>query len=110
MLDEQTRGRIRDAVRDLGGRLDHDRRLEPYAERRWIESALSHPVLYLEDVSGIPFVSIIAGVEEYQHRARVRAGDGDLFAAVTRVQDGYEAYCREVPRWRPRLRPRKGRP
>lgn len=53
------------------------------------------PVVHLEDVSGIPFVSSIPGVEEYQHRARVRARTGDLFAAVTEPVRGYEAYNRE---------------
>lgn len=54
------------------------------------------PTLHLEDVSAIPFVSVIPGVEQYQHRARVRAYDGDIFAAVTPVSDGYEAYCRDA--------------
>lgn len=52
--------------------------------------------LHLEDVSAIPFVSVIPGVERYQHRARVRAFDGDVFAAVTPISEGYEDYCREV--------------
>lgn len=56
------------------------------------------PTLYLDDVSEIPFLVNIAGVEEYQHRARVRAGDGDLFASVTPPAPGYEAYCRDVLR------------
>ncbi len=50
------------------------------------------PVLHLEDVTGIPFVDGVPGVEEYQHRARVRATDGDLFAAGTRPAEGYEDY------------------
>ncbi len=54
------------------------------------------PSLHLEDISGIPFVSAIPGIEEYQHRARVRAGDGDLFAAVTPSAPGYEAYCQNT--------------
>ncbi len=54
------------------------------------------PSLHLEDVSAIPFVSAVSGVEEYQHRARVRARDGDIFAAVTPQAPGYEAYCREL--------------
>ena len=54
------------------------------------------PTLHLEDVSGIPFVSVIPGVERYQHRARVRADTGDVFAAVTPISPGYEEYCREV--------------
>lgn len=53
-------------------------------------------VLHLEDVSGIPFVANVAGVERYQHRARVRAYDGDVFAAVTPMPDGYEAYNHEL--------------
>jgi len=57
-------------------------------EREW-------PTLYLDDVSAIPFLVNIAGVEEYQHRARVRASDGDLFATVTPPAPGYEVYCRE---------------
>lgn len=53
------------------------------------------PKLCLDDVSAIPFLSGVPGVELYQHRARVRAGDGDLFAAVTPTVDGYEDYCRD---------------
>ena len=49
--------------------------------------------LYLDDVSEIPFLVDIAGVEEYQHRARVRAATGDLFAAVTEPNTVYEDYC-----------------
>ena len=56
----------------------------------------SIPTLHLEDVSAIPFVSVVPGVELYQHRARVRAGDGDVFAAVTPVSNGYEPYCRDT--------------
>jgi hypothetical protein len=95
LLDEQTKTRVREAVRDLSDRLDHRRRLEPYADRRWIDGASAYPVLHLEDVSGIPFVSVVPGVEEYQHRARVRAGDGELFVAVTPPAAGYEEYCRD---------------
>jgi len=50
-------------------------------------------MLHLEDVSGIPFVSDVAGVAEYQHRARVRAASGELFAAASAPVAGYEAYC-----------------
>jgi hypothetical protein len=55
-----------------------------------------YPTLYLDDVSEIPFLVNIAGVEEYQHRARVRTGDGDLVAAVTLPALGYEEYCCRV--------------
>ncbi len=54
------------------------------------------PVLHLEDVTGIPFLDNVTGIEEYQHRARVRASDGDLFAAGTAPTGGYEDYCRDT--------------
>ncbi len=63
--------------------------LQAYADHEW-RGEDAYPTLYLDDVSDIPFLVNIAGVEEYQHRARVRAGDGDLFAAVTPVVEGYE--------------------
>lgn len=53
------------------------------------------PTLHLEDVSAIPFVDGVAGVEQYQHRARVRAHDGDLFASTSMPAPGYEDYCRD---------------
>ena len=57
-----------------------------------------------EDVSGIPFLSEIPGVEEYQHRARVRATGDDLYATVTPPDPDYDAYCTDelglgTPRW-----------
>lgn len=66
-----------------------------YEEHVWTGEG-GYPILYLDDVSEIPFLVNIAGVEEYQHRARVRAGDGDLFASVTPPVPGYEEYCRDV--------------
>lgn len=54
------------------------------------------PVVHLEDVSGVPFVSGVPGIAEYQHRARVRAGDGDLFVAVTPQAPGFDRYCQEL--------------
>lgn len=65
-----------------------------YEAHLW-QGESGYPTLYLDDVSEIPFLVNIAGVEEYQHRARVRAGDGDLFAAVTEPAAGYETYCRD---------------
>jgi hypothetical protein len=50
------------------------------------------PVLHLDDVSEIPFLEGIVGMEFYQLRARVRAGDGDLFAATCAEVAGYESY------------------
>ena len=53
------------------------------------------PVLHLEDVSAIPFLVDIAGVKEYQHRARLRAKSGDLYATMTPGDPRYEQYCQE---------------
>jgi hypothetical protein len=81
---------------DFSNELELDEQLAAYREFYWNSSAKSRPTLYLEDLTGIPFLSKIAGIEAYQHRARVRAHDGDLFAAVGPKTEGYEAYCRDV--------------
>lgn len=70
--------------------------MEPYAHLRWRAEAIEWPALHLEDLTAIPFLSRIAGIEAYQHRARVRARATDLFAAVGPTTDGYEDYCRDV--------------
>lgn len=85
-----------EAVRPLSERLDLDARMAPFAAQRWIGPTTTDlPALMLDDVSDIPFLVNISGVEEYQHRARLRARSGDLFAAATPMTDGYEDYCRE---------------
>ncbi len=70
--------------------------IAPYRDMAWRGNAGTRPTLHLDDVSGIPFLVDIPGVEEYQHRARVRAGDQDLFAASTPATPGYERYCRDI--------------
>lgn len=82
------------ALTALAGRLDLFSRLAPFERHRWT-GPRDCPALHLDDVSDIPFLVDIAGVEEYQHRARLRCGDGDLFATVTAQTPGYERYCRE---------------
>ncbi|MEE2902605.1 MAG: hypothetical protein VYC39_09750 [Myxococcota bacterium] len=81
---------------DFASELDLEEQLKPYRELYWSKPAEQRPTLFLEDLTGIPFLSKIAGIEAYQHRARVRAGDGDLFAAVGPKTEGYEEYCRDV--------------
>jgi hypothetical protein len=85
----------RDAVRPMAERLAIAERNEAFQPQRWTATRNGLPVLHLEDVSAIPFVSMVPGVEEYQHRARVRAGEGDVFAAVTPEAEGYAGYCRD---------------
>ena len=97
--------RTRAALDDLAGALDLQSQLDPVATRRW-RRALDgdgRPTLQLDDVSAIPFLVDIAGVELYQHRARVRAKSGDIFAAVTPAVDGYEEYCRALGFGEPEL-------
>jgi hypothetical protein len=93
MLDQQLIERARAAVRPMAERLELGPRLASYDRHRW-SGARSWPVLHLDDVSGIPFVSVVPGVEEYQHRARIRARSGDLFVAVTPQTAGFDDYCR----------------
>ena len=84
-----------DAVRDFAGRLNLDAQVAPYRASCWTPAAAERRVLHLEDVSAIPFLTEIAGVEEYQHRARVRAQERDLYATVTPPDPDYETYCRQ---------------
>lgn len=65
-----------------------------FAPQRW-RGRRDVPALHLDDVSGIPFLVNVSGVEEYQHRARLRCRDGDLFVTVTAPARGYERYCRD---------------
>ncbi|MDP6946986.1 MAG: hypothetical protein QF464_22745, partial [Myxococcota bacterium] len=53
------------------------------------------PVLHFDDVSAIPFLQDIAGVELYQLRARLRAIDGDAYAATCDSVAGYAPYNRD---------------
>lgn len=85
--------RARRAVEPLARELDREE-LAGYEPLVWSEARSRLPVLNFDDVSAIPFLVDIDGVEEYPHRARLRAGDGDLFAAVTDQNEAYEAYCR----------------
>lgn len=93
-LDRSQRARL--AIQSLAARLDLEERLQAYKARRWSGGAIETPVLHIDDFSGIPFLVDITGVEEYQHRARLRAGKGDLYAATTEPTPGYEDYCESV--------------
>ena len=88
-------------VRSIGARLRLAERVRPYASLRWRPDEPPAPALHLEDVSAIPFLSGIAGVEEYQHRARVRASPGDAYATATGVERVYETYCADQLRLGP---------
>lgn len=97
-LDARELRRVADAARPVAERLDLAARLERRDPFRWksADDASAFPILHLEDVSDIPFLVDIAGVELYQHRARVRCASGDLFVAVTDATEVYEEYCQRV--------------
>ena len=84
---------IPSALVGFATRLDLEARLAPFAPQRW-QGRRGSPTLHLDDVSGIPFLVGVSGVEEYQHRARLRCSDGDLFVTVSAPARGYERYCR----------------
>lgn len=93
---ERARSHARARARELG--LDEATRA--YEAQRWrgprVDAGLeAAPVLCVDDVSGIPFLDDIVGVEFYQLRSRIRAGDGDLFAATCADMPEYERYNRE---------------
>jgi len=85
----------RHAGRELGVDVGMAAKVGAYEPYRWRPDDTPHPTLQLDDVSAIPFLVDIAGVEEYQHRGRLRAGDQDIYVTVTPAADGYEAYCQE---------------
>ncbi len=89
-------GRAHIAAAELGAEIDIAAKLRPFESQRWRPDDTHHPVLQLDDVSAIPFLVDIAGVEEYQHRGRLRACDQDIYVTVTSAVEGYEAYCRDV--------------
>lgn len=85
-----------DLARALYTQLELDQALSPFRREVFgAECPPGGPTLHLEDVSDIPFVCDVPGVAEYQHRARVRATTGDLFAAASAPVAGYEAYCQQ---------------
>lgn len=53
-----------EVVQPMAARLHLADRVLPYADRRWRPEDSPVPALHLEDVSAIPFLTGIAGVEE----------------------------------------------
>jgi hypothetical protein len=84
------------AVASLATARGHADACAPYAAHLWPAEPRAMPTLHLDDISVIPFLVNVVGVEQYQHRARIRAADGDLFAGVTPEAPGYDRYCSDV--------------
>ena len=91
--ETQSSQRARESVYPLAERLRIAEQVEPYSRWRWDGDSSGRAIFHLDDFSGIPFLVEITGVEEYQHRARLRARQGEAYAAVTPPTVGYEAYC-----------------
>ena len=89
-------GAAYDALDAFARALDLSERLEPFARQMWRPGLETLPTLHIDDVSAIPFLADIPGVDEYQHRARVRAVSGDLYATVTPPDERYDSYCLEM--------------
>jgi hypothetical protein len=83
-------------AREFAVERDMAERCAPYAPYAYTPDCSDWPALHIDDVSGIPFLQEIAGVELYQLRARVRAGQGDLFAATCPELLDYEDYNRRL--------------
>lgn len=94
-LTDHDRGDARRVADLLRERWSLDAELRPFQTFAYDSHAADWPHLHLEDVTGIPFLDGVVGIEQYQHRARVRAQHGDLFAAGTTPAPGYEDYCQQ---------------
>ncbi len=90
---EHARAFVREAVLPIARRLDVTRRLQPYEDRRF----RSRPerdrfLICLDDFSEIPFLNDIVGVEEYQHRARIRCISPACYVTATPSDPNYDTY------------------
>ncbi len=91
--DQQKTLEARQAIEPISARLRIREQISPFFDRRWDGELKDATVIHLDDFSAIPFLVDITGVEEYQHRARLRARQGDAYVAATPPTLGYEAYC-----------------
>ncbi len=74
---------------------DLEARCAQYRPFEYRAECADWPTLQIDDVSGIPFLTNIVGVQLYQLRARVRAEQGDIFAATCPEMPAYERYNRD---------------
>ena len=84
--------RVTEVAREIDSRLRISEQAAEWAAHHYTSRWDNAAVLQLDDVSGIPFLKDILGVELYQLRARVRARTGDLFTATCPAMPDYERY------------------
>ena len=85
---------IEEVSREVSSRYSLTEANAAYRAQAYEATHAAWPTLHLDDVSGIPFLQDILGVELYQLRARVRAREGDAFAATCPELIAYEQYNR----------------
>ena len=96
-LSDDVRDAVLAAACELDGEMGLHEQVAAFDAHRFsADTTTNQPTLHLDDVSAIPFLDGIVGMEFYQLRARVRAGDGDLFAATCPAVPGYETYNRNL--------------
>jgi len=93
-LEPQLRDRAVEVAHSIWREHGFSERLDRFRRSLATERTGDLPTLHLDDVSGIPGVEDVPGVEEYQHRARIRAGDGDAVFTLGDPPSGYESYNR----------------
>ena len=87
---------VRKAVQPIAEGLDLARRVQPYEDRRFLPRQGEDCFLIcLDDFSEIPFLNDIVGVEEYQHRARIRCVSPACYVTVTPIDTDYDVYWSE---------------
>lgn len=93
--DEVTRQRAREVAEAMDARLQLRERNAVWSAHVYSPAGPQGPILHIDDLSAIPFLQDIVGVELYQLRAVVRAGDGDFTVATCPAIADYQAYNRD---------------
>lgn len=90
---QHARAFVREAVQPIARRLDLAHRIQPYEHHRFrMRQGDDRFLICLDDVSGIPFLNDIVGVEEYQHRARIRCVQPACYVTATPSDPDYDIY------------------
>jgi hypothetical protein len=91
-LETTIEQRAKTVADEFTSRLGLSEACATYAPHTFQPQGVKRRHLVLDDVSEIPFLDGISAVEFYQLRARIRAEDGDCYAATCPAVPGYENY------------------
>ncbi|MEO1273233.1 MAG: hypothetical protein AAFX99_34540, partial [Myxococcota bacterium] len=92
MLDKDSRQRAMDVAHAMDAKLDLRAKCTAWEAHAYRPLGPRRPVLHIDDLSAIPFLQDVVGVELYQLRAVVRASDGDLTVATCPPLLDYQGY------------------